>query len=47
VDARLEEILAMRRNEPDKYNASAKKLEAEEIELIDAQLKMQKRGRAA
>jgi hypothetical protein len=47
VDARLEEIRAMRRNEPDKYNASAKKLEAEEIELIDAQLKMQKRGRAA
>lgn len=47
VDARLEEIRELRRNEPDKYAAQAKKLEAEEIELIDAQLKMQKRGRAA
>jgi hypothetical protein len=47
VDARLEEIRTMRRTDPDKYNQDAKKLEAEEIELIDAQLKMQKRGRAA
>jgi hypothetical protein len=47
VDARLEEIRTLRRTDPDKYNQDAKKLEAEEIELIDAQLKMQKRGRAA
>jgi hypothetical protein len=47
VDSRLEEIRSLRRNDPDKYNADAKKYEAEEIELIDAQLKMQKRGRAA
>jgi hypothetical protein len=47
VDARLEEIRSLRRTDPDKYNQDAKKLEAEEIELIDAQLKMQKRGKAA
>jgi hypothetical protein len=47
VAGRLDEIRAMRRNEPDKYNADAAKFEAEEIELIDAQLKMQKRGKAA
>ncbi len=47
VDGRLNEIREMRRNKPDEYNANAAKFEAEEIELIDAQLKMQKRGRAA
>lgn len=47
VDGRLNEIRELRRNKPDEYNANSKKLEAEEIELIDAQLKMQKRGRAA
>ena len=46
VQARIEEIRQIRRNEPDKYN-SDKKLQAEELELIEADLKMQKRGRAA
>lgn len=47
VEGRLNEIRDIRRNKPDEYNANAAKFEAEEIELIDAQLKMQKRGRAA
>jgi hypothetical protein len=46
VQARLEEIRELRRNDPNKYEAD-KKMQAEELELIDANLKMEKRGRAA
>jgi hypothetical protein len=46
VQARLEEIRQMRRDDPNKYE-SDKKLQAEELELIEADLKMQKRGKAA
>ena len=47
VKARLEEIRSLRRNDPDAYQKDIKKLEAEELELIEADLKMQQRGRAA
>lgn len=46
IDAELEEIRKLNREDPDKYDAD-KKLQAREIELRDAQLKLQKRGRAA
>jgi hypothetical protein len=46
VQARLDEIRELRRNDPDKYERD-KKLQAEELELIEADLKMQKRGKAA
>jgi hypothetical protein len=46
VQARLEEIRELRRNDPNRYEAD-KKLQAEELELIEADLKMQKRGKAA
>lgn len=44
VEARLEEIRTIAREQPDKYD---RKLEAEQIELLAAQEKMQARGRAA
>lgn len=43
---RLEEIRALRRSDPDKYNAD-KKMQAEELELIGVELKMKNRGKAA
>jgi hypothetical protein len=46
ANARLEEIRAFRRDNPDGYNAD-KKMQAEEVELIDANLKIQARGKAA
>jgi hypothetical protein len=46
VQARITEIRNISRNEPDKYN-SDKAMQAELRELIEADLKMQKRGRAA
>jgi hypothetical protein len=46
VQARLDEIRKMRRDDPNAYE-SDKKLQAEELELIEADLKMQKRGKAA
>lgn len=46
VEARLEEISKLRREDPDKFDHD-KTLQAEERELLDAQLKMQNRGRAA
>jgi hypothetical protein len=46
VQARLEEIRTIRRNDPNAYEAD-KKMQAEELELIEANLKMEKRGRAA
>jgi hypothetical protein len=46
VQSRLDEIRTMRRNDPDAYNAD-KKLQAEELELIEADMKMKSRGKAA
>jgi hypothetical protein len=46
VQARLNEIRELRRNDPDKYDRD-KALQQEELELIEADLKMQKRGKAA
>jgi hypothetical protein len=46
VQARLDEIRELRRNDPNKYDQD-KKLQAEELELLDASLKMQARGKAA
>ncbi|MCK1479321.1 hypothetical protein IVB27_32425 [Bradyrhizobium sp. 197] len=46
VQARLEEIRTLRRNDPNAYEQN-KAMQAEELELIDADLKMQKRGKAA
>lgn len=44
---RLEEISKLRREKPHEYEQNRNKLEAEEIELMDARLRMQKRGKAA
>ena len=44
VTDRLEEIRKLRRENPDKYEADHK-LQAEELELIDADLKMKARGK--
>jgi hypothetical protein len=46
VQARIAEIRGISRNEPDKYNGD-KAMQAELRELIEADLKMQKRGKAA
>jgi len=46
VQARLEEIRELRRNDPNKYE-SDKKMQAEELELIEANIKMEKRGTRA
>ena len=43
-NARLEEIREMRRNNDPKYTENVKKIEAEEIELLDAQIKMKSRA---
>lgn len=45
VTAELEAIREMRRSDPNKYDAD-KKLQARELELLDVQLKMQKRNAA-
>lgn len=45
VDDRLAEIRKLRTESPDKYEAD-KKLQAEELQLIDAQLKLKKRSAA-
>jgi hypothetical protein len=46
VQQELEGIRELRRNDPNKYE-SDKKLQARELELIEATLKLEKRGRAA
>jgi hypothetical protein len=46
VAAELESIRELRRNNPDEYAKNEKKHEAREIELIEAQLKLQKRNAA-
>lgn len=46
VQARLEEIRTIRRNDPNAYESN-KAMQKEELELIEANLKMEKRGRAA
>jgi len=46
VQERLEEIRTLRRNDPSAYEAD-KKMQAEELDLIDANLKMEKRGTRA
>lgn len=46
IQARLEEIRTLRRNDPNAYEAD-KKMQAEELELLDADLKMKSRGKAA
>ncbi len=42
--SRLEEIREMRRNNDPKYTENVKKIEAEEMELLDAQIKMKSRA---
>lgn len=44
---RLNEIRELRKTKPNEYNAKAKAFEAEEIELNDVLIRMQKRGKAA
>lgn len=46
VQARLEEIRTLRRNDPNAYEAN-KAMQKEELELIEANLKMERRGKAA
>lgn len=46
VQDELETIREIRRNKPDEYAANIKKYEARELELIDANLKLQKRSAA-
>lgn len=46
VQARLDEISKISRDDPDRYNAD-KKLQAERLELNEALIKMQGRGKAA
>jgi hypothetical protein len=46
VASRLKEIRELRRNDPDKYERD-KDIQKEELELIEADLKMQARGKAA
>jgi hypothetical protein len=46
VQAELDSIRELRRNKPDEYAKDEKKYEAREIELLDAQLKTQKRAAA-
>lgn len=47
VDDRINEIRTLRKNKPDEYRANQKAFDAEEIELIDAQLRQKNRGQKA